>query len=114
LKKTDGFIKGNMQVDFDPKDLITRIAQALVNHPDQVSVKVIEDENMTILELSVAKVDLGKIIGKHGRTADAIRTILNAASKKARKKYVLHHPVKSSHALQRHRSRGSRSLSGIL
>ncbi len=71
------------------KDLITRIAQALVDHPEQVSVEVIEDINMTILELSVAKMDVGKIIGKHGRTAFAIRTIVNAASGKARKRYML-------------------------
>ncbi len=71
------------------KDLITRIAKALVDHPGQVSVESIEDEHMSILELRVAKVDLGKIIGKQGRTADALRTILIAASGKAGRRYVL-------------------------
>jgi len=70
----------------DPKDLITLIAKALVDHPEQVSVEVKESEATTIFELSVAKVDLGKIIGKHGRTADAIRTIVGGVSGKARKK----------------------------
>ena len=68
------------------KDLILIIARELVDYPEQVSVEVKESESTTIFELSVAKVDLGKIIGKHGRTADAIRTIAGAVSGKARKK----------------------------
>ena len=68
------------------KDLILIIARELVDYPEQVSVEVKESEATTIFELSVAKVDLGKIIGKHGRTADAIRTIVGAVSRKARKK----------------------------
>jgi len=68
------------------KDLILIIARELVDYPEQVSVEVKESEATTIFELSVAKVDLGKIIGKHGRTADAIRTIVGAVSGKARKK----------------------------
>ena len=68
------------------KDLILIIARELVDYPEQVSVEVRESEATTIFELSVAKVDLGKIIGKHGRTADAIRTIVGAVSGKARKK----------------------------
>ena len=68
------------------KDLILIIARELVDYPEQVSVEVKESESTTIFELSVAKVDLGKIIGKHGRTADAIRTIVGAVSGKARKK----------------------------
>jgi len=68
------------------RDLIIKIAQSLVDHPEQVSVGVIENETTTIFELSVAMVDLGKIIGKHGRTADAIRTIVGSVSGKARKK----------------------------
>ena len=73
----------------DPKDLITRIAQALVDHPDQVSVNEINSEDTVIFQLTVSKGDRGRVIGKHGRTADAIRTILNAASGKARKRYML-------------------------
>ena len=68
------------------RDLIIKIAKSLVDHPEQVSVGVIENETTTIFELSVAMIDLGKIIGKHGRTADAIRTIVGALSGKARKK----------------------------
>ena len=68
------------------KDLILIIARELVDYPEQVSVEVKESEATTIFELSVAKVDLGKIIGKHGRTADAIRTIVGGVSGKARKK----------------------------
>lgn len=70
-------------------DLITYIAKALVDFPDQVSVKEIEGEQTTVLELKVAKEDLGKVIGKQGRTARAVRTILNAASTKLRKRSVL-------------------------
>jgi len=71
------------------KDLITKIAQALVDEPEHVSVVEIEGTHSSILELSVAKSDMGKIIGKHGRTAQAIRTVLGAASGKARKHYRL-------------------------
>ena len=69
------------------KDLITKIAQALVDQPGQVSITEFEGSHSSILELSVAKSDMGKIIGKHGRTAQAIRTVLSAASGKARKHY---------------------------
>jgi uncharacterized protein len=71
------------------KELIEYIAKALVDHPEQVSVNVLEGSQATILELSVAKVDLGKIIGKQGRTAKAIRTILGATSAKQKKRAVL-------------------------
>ncbi|MCL6621721.1 MAG: KH domain-containing protein [Syntrophobacterales bacterium] len=71
------------------KDLIKFIAEALVDHPDQVSVKEIEGEQTSVIELKVAKEDLGKVIGKQGRTARAMRTILNAASTKMRKRAVL-------------------------
>jgi hypothetical protein len=71
------------------KDLITYIAQALVDNPDQVAVTEIEGGQTLILELRVAKEDMGKIIGKHGRTAQAIRTLLSAASGKAKKRIVL-------------------------
>ena len=71
------------------KDLITLIAKALVDSPEQVSVNVLEGSQATVLELNVAKEDLGKVIGKKGRTAKAIRTILNAASAKEKKRAVL-------------------------
>ena len=71
------------------KDLIADIAKALVDQPDRVSVTEIEGNNTNVLELSVAKSDMGKIIGKQGRNAYAIRTILNAASGKTRRRYVL-------------------------
>ena len=71
------------------KDLIERIAQALVDNPDEVMVTAIEGNQATVLELKVAKEDLGKIIGKQGRTARSLRTILGAASAKVRKRVVL-------------------------
>ena len=71
------------------KDLIEFIAKALVDHPDQVRVTEIEGERTSVVELSVAKEDLGKVIGKQGRTARAIRTLLSAASTKVRKRSVL-------------------------
>ncbi len=73
----------------NPKELLEMIAKALVDRQDQVEVKVIEGEQTTVLELRVAPEDLGKIIGKQGRTARAIRTILSAAGMKVRKRYVL-------------------------
>lgn len=69
--------------------LIELIAQALVDNPDEVKVNAIEGDQTSVIELSVAKGDLGKIIGKHGRTAQAIRTILSAASAKNKKRAVL-------------------------
>ena len=71
------------------KDLITGIVQALVDQPDQVSVSEIVGEHTNVLELKVAKSDLGKVIGRQGRNAQALRTILSAASGKTRKRYVL-------------------------
>jgi len=71
------------------KDLITEIVKALVDRPDQVSVTEVDGEHTTVLELRVAKADLGKVIGKKGRNAQAIRTILNAAAGKTRKRYLL-------------------------
>ena len=71
------------------KDLIEYIAKMLVDHPDQVKVSEVEGERTSVIELSVAKEDLGKVIGKQGRTARAIRTILSAASTKIRKRSVL-------------------------
>lgn len=71
------------------KDLIEIMAKALVEHPDQVSVSEIAGEHAAVIELRTAKEDLGKIIGKRGRNAQAMRTILNAASAKLRKRTVL-------------------------
>ena len=71
------------------KDLIKYIAQALVDHPEQVSVSEVEGNQTSVLELKVAKDDLGKVIGKQGRTARAMRTILSAASAKIKKRTVL-------------------------
>ena len=71
------------------KDLIKYIAQALVDNPEEVTVTAIEGSQATVLELKVAKEDLGKIIGRQGRTARAMRTILSAASAKERKRVVL-------------------------
>jgi len=73
----------------DMKELITYIARALVDRPDDVVVTEIEGEQTSVLELKVAKEDLGKVIGKQGRTARAMRTILSAASTKINKRSVL-------------------------
>ncbi|HLT23006.1 MAG TPA: KH domain-containing protein [Bacteriovoracaceae bacterium] len=71
------------------KSLIEFVAKSLVDIPDQVEVNEIEGEQTTVIELKVDKSDLGKVIGKQGRTARALRTILNAASTKLRKRSVL-------------------------
>ncbi len=71
------------------KDLIEKIAKALVDHPGDVKVNEVEGEKSSVIELSVAKEDLGKVIGKEGRTAMALRTILIAASTKLKKRAVL-------------------------
>jgi predicted RNA-binding protein YlqC (UPF0109 family) len=71
------------------KELIHHIVQALVDNPEEVSVNEIEGAQTTVFELIVAKSDLGKVIGKQGRTAQAIRTILMAISAKLKKRMVL-------------------------
>ena len=71
------------------KELIKYIAQALVDSPEEVEVAEVQGERTSVIELKVAKKDLGKIIGKQGRTARAIRTILSAASTKLNKRSVL-------------------------
>ncbi|MCP3954613.1 MAG: KH domain-containing protein [Desulfobacterales bacterium] len=71
------------------KELIAYIAQALVDNPEQVVVSEVEGNQTSVLELQVAKEDLGKVIGKQGRTARAMRTILSAASAKIKKRSVL-------------------------
>lgn len=70
------------------KELLELIARALVDRPDEVVVKEIEGEQTTVLELRVAQEDLGKVIGKQGRTARAIRTLLSSAGMKIRKRIV--------------------------
>lgn len=71
------------------KDLVLTIAKALVNQPDQVVVNEIEDERMITLELKVASEDMGKIIGKQGRIAKALRTVVKAAATKESKRVVV-------------------------
>jgi len=71
------------------KDLVSVIAKALVDFPDQVEIREVEGEKTTVLELRVAKEDLGKVIGKQGKTARAMRTILNANATKLKKRAVL-------------------------
>ena len=71
------------------KDLITEIVKTLVDHPEEVSINEVGGAHTTVLEVKVAKTDMGKIIGKQGRTAKAIRTILSAVAGKTRDKYIL-------------------------
>ena len=71
------------------KDLITNIAKALVDKPEEVMVTEIMSQHTSVIELKVAKDDIGKVIGKHGRTAEAMRNILMAASTKLRKRCIL-------------------------
>jgi hypothetical protein len=71
------------------RDLILEIARALVDSPENVSVEVIEEHEGTILRLRVAQSDVGKVIGKQGRTARSLRTILGAASMKLRHRFSL-------------------------
>jgi predicted RNA-binding protein YlqC (UPF0109 family) len=71
------------------KDLVEYIVKSLVDDPGSVEVNVIEGEKSTILELRVAAPDIGKVIGKHGRIAKAIRTVLQAATAKSGKRTVL-------------------------
>ena len=70
------------------KEFIERIAKALVDQPDMVKITEVEGERTSVIELSVAKDDMGKIIGKQGKTAIAIRTLLSAASKKQKKRTI--------------------------
>lgn len=71
------------------KELVETIAKALVDHPEEVRVKSGEGAQVSVLELQVHPEDLGKVIGRQGRTAKAIRTVLGAAGIKARKRYTL-------------------------
>jgi predicted RNA-binding protein YlqC (UPF0109 family) len=71
------------------KDLVEFVVKALVDQPEHVKVSEVQGERTSVIELSVAKEDMGKVIGKQGRTAIAIRTILSNASMKARRRTVL-------------------------
>lgn len=71
------------------KELVEYLARQLVSHPDAVEVKETQGDTASVLELKVAKDDLGRIIGKQGRTAKSIRTILNAAASRTNRKVVL-------------------------
>jgi len=71
------------------KDLVTEIAKALVDIPEEVAVREITGEQVTVLELRVAPTDLGKVIGKQGRTARSIRTLLGAAGMKLNRRFTL-------------------------
>ncbi|TCL40215.1 hypothetical protein EV210_101416 [Anaerospora hongkongensis] len=71
------------------KDLVEVIAKALVKNPEQVSVTVVEEDNSTVLELRVASDDMGKIIGKQGRIAKAVRTVVKAAATRENKKVTV-------------------------
>lgn len=73
----------------DLADLVAFVAKALVDDPDAVEVKLVEDERAVVIELSVAPEDLGKVIGREGRTARAMRTLLAATSARQQKRAVL-------------------------
>jgi hypothetical protein len=73
----------------DVKVLLEQVTKALVDAPDQVSVNPVEEDGETVFELTVGPNDLGKVIGKQGRTARALRTLLSAAGVKAHKRYTL-------------------------
>ena len=71
------------------RELVSDIAKALVDHPEDVQVRAVEGEQVTVLELRVAPDDLGKVIGRQGRTAKSIRTLLGAAGMKLKKRFTL-------------------------
>jgi len=71
------------------RELVESIARALVDHPDDVQVTVVEGPQGVVLELRVHAEDLGKVIGRQGRTAKAIRTLLSASGMKLRKRFTL-------------------------
>lgn len=78
-----------METETTLKDLVEFMAKSLVDHPEKVEVKEVAGEQTTVVELRVDKGDLGKVIGKQGRTARSMRTILTAASTKLQKRSVL-------------------------
>lgn len=71
------------------KELIDYIARSLVDHSDRIEINEINGAQTNVIELKVAKEDIGKVIGRNGRTADAIRTILNCGAAKLNKRYIL-------------------------
>jgi uncharacterized protein len=71
------------------RELVEFLAKSLVDEPDEVDIHTFERDQQTIIELSVAQPDLGKVIGRQGRTARALRTIVNAAAQKSRRRYTL-------------------------
>ncbi len=73
----------------DMRVLVEQIAKALVDEPDKVSVEAVDGDEGTVLELRVSPNDVGKVIGKQGRTARSLRTILGAAGMKLKKRYTL-------------------------
>ena len=75
--------------DSSLKEVVESVAKALVDHPEEVTVTEIDEDATIVLELRVAPQDLGKVIGKQGRTARAMRTLLRAAGMKLRKRFVL-------------------------
>ena len=71
------------------KDLVEFVAKSLVDHPDEVRLRTYERDQQTVIELAVAEGDLGKVIGRQGRTARAMRTLLGAAGQKSRRRWTL-------------------------
>ncbi len=112
----------NAQTSPDPTHaLVTQIARALVDHPEAVEVQAVEREESTVLRLHVSDADIGKVIGKQGRTAHSLRTILSAVSMKYHHRYTLdivengdtrdgHH---DGHADGRHDGRGISAPAGL-
>jgi uncharacterized protein len=73
----------------DLRELVLYLARALVEHPDEVAVDEIDEPDATVFELKVAETDLGRVIGRQGRTAKALRTVLSAASAKMKRRAIL-------------------------
>jgi uncharacterized protein len=71
------------------RELLEMVAKALVNHPEEVDVRLVEGQEVIVLELRVHPEDAGRVIGRHGRTADALRTILGAAGRKLHKRVTV-------------------------
>jgi predicted RNA-binding protein YlqC (UPF0109 family) len=89
MKSSVAFAQGKEEDLMELKDLVESVAKSLVDNPEQVEVTEIEGAQTSVIELRVAKEDMGKIIGKHGRNAQAIRTILGAASTRIKRNTVL-------------------------
>jgi hypothetical protein len=89
MKSSAAFAQGEEEDLMELKNLVESLAKSLVDNPDKVEVTEIEGAQTSVIELRVAKEDMGKIIGKHGRNAQAIRTILGAASTRIKRNTVL-------------------------